>query len=132
MNDNLKPDIEIISPTGALTPREAARAVWVEARARFDAAHRAAAQCLDRMSEVPIPDSITADNPASSISGDRPDQKARQSLLNRMENRALLLADALQRHALINIIDTRMALDDIARAAAEGGHVGAKTTEEDR
>jgi hypothetical protein len=119
MTDNMK-TVSETPPTRSLARAavDSAKLAWEAATARCEAAHRAAISNLDQTSGLTIGDCAVLGTQTESAAAMVGDPKLRQSILARMDNRTLLLADALQRHALVRIMETGAAADEIARAVA--------------
>jgi hypothetical protein len=116
MTDDLKPTAEILPPRSAASEAiEIARLAVELAAARGAAAHRSAVADLDRSTDITLRDLMETSAPVAATPGD---QDSRRLVLVGMENRVLLLADALQKHALLRIMDAGAAIDAISRGAA--------------
>jgi hypothetical protein len=114
MTDDLKQNPEILLP--ALSPAaaalETAKFAWGAAMARCAAAHRAAVANLDQATDLALSELVDpSEQPPAG-------ETRRALLLARMDHRVMLLAEALQKHGLLRILDAAAAVDAVARAAA--------------
>ncbi|MGH7109719.1 MAG: hypothetical protein ACREFK_04765 [Stellaceae bacterium] len=116
MTDNLKQDPEILPP---LTPGqealETAKLAWGAAITRCALAHRAAVADLDKVTDFALREHV--EEPEQAM-GDDPRRDLRERLLARLDRRVLLLAEALQKHGLLRILDAAASADAIARGSA--------------
>lgn len=107
-------------PSPASSAQESARLAWESAIARCSAAHRAAVLRLDQSFGVTLRNEGSASGATSQEAAALADlQDLKDSLLTRMENRMLHLADAMQMRAIVNVFEAHAAIDDIADAAAQ-------------
>jgi hypothetical protein len=114
MTDGLKQNPEILLP--ALSPAaealETAKFAWGAAMARCAAAHRAAVANLDQSTDLALRELVDpSEQPAAG-------ETRRALLLARMDDRVLALAEVLQQHGLLRILDAATAVDAVSRAAA--------------
>lgn len=114
MTDHLKQIPEILLP--ALSPAaealETAKFAWGAAMARCAAAHRAAVANLDQSTDLALRELV--DPSEQPVAGGT----RRDILLARVDHHVLLLAEALQKHGLLRILDAVAAVDAVSRAAA--------------
>lgn len=110
MTDELNPKAEILPPRSRVAKAiEVARQSAEAASERCVEAHRTAIATLDQSGPETLRDVIASTDPAAAAA-------PREAILAGMETRALLLADALQRHALLRIMDAGAAIDAISRS----------------
>ena len=113
MSDEKNPKAEILPPRSRVAKAiEVARQSAEAASERCVEAHRTAIATLDQSGPETLRDVIASADPAT-VALREPN--AREAILAGMETRALLLADALQRHALLRIMDAGAAIDAISR-----------------
>ncbi len=117
MTDDPKQNSEILPPlTLAEEAVEMAKSAWTAATARYAAAHRAAIANLDQSSDIALRELVEPSE--QQLAAGEKHHDLRASLHARMEDRVALLAEALQKHGLMRILDAAAAVDAIGRAAA--------------
>jgi phosphopantothenate synthetase len=117
MTDDLKRLAEIIPPgSPAAEAIETARLAWNAAMSRCTEAHRAAIAYLDQSADLALRHLVELSD-QSAAGETRPD--LRSILTSRMEQRVLTLAEALQRHGILRILDAGAAAETINRGALD-------------
>ena len=112
MTDDLKRNPETL-PTSSTADEviETARIAWGAAMAQCAAAHRATLAHLDHSTDLPLRELVDlSERPAAG-------ETYSDRLLARMDNRVLLLAEALQKYGLVRVLDAAAAIDAGSRAA---------------